>query len=137
MGYTVGTLCGPNIALLLTQLDREKVENKLLQNDSSCTSRCSSLSQSALEKKQNREYVSSILIIIGFPAAPVLPTSNGLWTLLCAFHLETGYTIHIHGVGKSGTECQSTRGSGFNMSCLPSEPKAYFHLQSIQGVPVS
>ena len=46
MGYTVGTLCGPNIALLLTQLDREKVENKLLQNDSSCTARCSSLSQS-------------------------------------------------------------------------------------------
>ena len=29
-----------------TQLDREKVENKLLQNDSSCTARCSSLSQS-------------------------------------------------------------------------------------------
>ena len=48
-----------------------------------------------------------------------LPTSNGLWTPACVPMPDTWIQ---YGVGKSGTECQSTGGSGFNMSWMLSAP---------------
>ena len=61
------------------------------------------------------------------------------WTVDPLVCLPPGDRVHnTHTRGRQVWHRMSKHGgSGFNMSCLPSEPKAYFNLQSIQGVPVS